>query len=234
MAVPKFVRGIGIDLALKALNRVLSNFYEQLRDKDLASRINQYRIQDRTLGIDGSIGELAQSYGLKKGLDGYIKYFGDKLAYASHLTNSLNPSSSEVNLYATVQKAYNLLPLRFPKLIKSAYISDIGGYSNKIGNIAHKLEMFYDLVKDLGNKKFRILYDMTAEWLIKQIREQKGMPILGLEHILLKPIQPKVKDIQVKGVKDYADLIGTQKPVYASDIYASDIVSDVPITYASL
>ena len=224
MAVPKFVRGVGINLALKALNRVLSNFYERLRDKDLASRINQYRIQDITSGIYGSIGGLAQSHGLKKRFDEYMEDLRGKIAYASHLTNSLNPSSSEANLYAKVQKAYNLLPVRFPKLTKSAYILDIGGYSNEIGNIAHKLKRFYDLVKDFGNKKFRILYDIPAEWLIRQIREQKGIPISGLENILLKSRQPKVKD-----VKDYADLIGTQKPVYASDI-----VSDVPITYARL
>ena len=79
MKVPKFVRGVGINLALEALNTVISKLYHKVANEkdDLIKKVMENPIKYEKLEIDGKIGEIAKNSDLENRLSKYNNNFFD-------------------------------------------------------------------------------------------------------------------------------------------------------------
>jgi hypothetical protein len=130
-------QGLGKKLALGALSSGVHSLYQEVKGgkgsfrNDLTSRVNEYYLKDKDLGIGGSVKEIAAKYGLSNDLDAYIKKnvlggLKGRLARLLDITTSIKDSledvveagdiltvgqttPSQVPLYLASQSAYTIL-----------------------------------------------------------------------------------------------------------------------------
>lgn len=236
MKIPKFVRGIGINIALEAASSIFSKIYEHFKEEDLAKKIRQYAVESNG---EKPLEEIAQEHGLEDKLANYSNNALNNLrknwTYVRDLTDYLRgitqEASASATFYAGIQRAYTLLNdvlsyipgiSTFAK--KAVYISDtVRGYFEQIGNITKQLEKFLELTEDLDKERIKLFYvasTKTANWLFSEVKKQKGIPHFGLENIirLLQPTSAKLGEIKETKMKLYHALFESERPIYGGDL----------------
>ena len=99
--------GLGKRLAEASFKSGLVSLYHEIRQdgssfgRDLTTRVNDYKIQDEELGVNGTVREVAKSHGLEKELDAYVRRnvvggIKGKLAYLLDLTTSIKDGLEDI------------------------------------------------------------------------------------------------------------------------------------------
>ena len=243
MVIAKLAINVGRGLLLKAATGAVEKAYEKIMlDRiNSSSRIDEYRVPDNNYFSGGSLKEVAQRYGLDGVLNDYkhsiFERIGSYLSELKSLTSYLHdahqsnktPSAYELNVYAAVQMAHDLMlgllgykpSSAAPK--NYAYLSDVvNDYLDKIGEMNKKLDRFLAAASGLntdGSGIVEMASKRAAKFVAYQVLEKRGIPVDSLERILSSATKP-FAELRKKAkplFAEYQDIAGKWK-AYAADV----------------